>query len=35
VRLDVVKSDGPSEAEFVARSFEELTAYLLGETAPG
>jgi FMN hydrolase / 5-amino-6-(5-phospho-D-ribitylamino)uracil phosphatase len=30
VRLDVVKNDGPSEAEFVARSFEELTAYLLG-----
>jgi HAD superfamily hydrolase (TIGR01509 family) len=35
VRLDVVKSDGPSEAEFVARSFEELTAYLLGEAATG
>jgi putative hydrolase of the HAD superfamily len=35
VRLDVVKNDGPSEAEFVARSFEELTAYLLGEAAPG
>lgn len=28
VRLDVVRSGGPSEAEFVARSFEELTAYV-------
>ncbi len=28
VRLDVVRSGGPSEAEFVARSFEELTEYL-------
>jgi putative hydrolase of the HAD superfamily len=33
VRLDVVRSGGPSEAEFVARSYEELTEYLLrGET---
>ncbi|MEP6617810.1 MAG: HAD family hydrolase [bacterium] len=28
IRLDVVHDGGPSEAEFVARSFEELTAYL-------
>ena len=28
VRLDVLRDNGPSEAEFVARSFEELTAYL-------
>ena len=28
VRLDVVQKGGPSEAEFVARSYEELTAYL-------
>jgi putative hydrolase of the HAD superfamily len=28
VRLDVVRSGGPSEAEFVARSYEELTDYL-------
>ena len=28
VRLDVVRSGGPSQAEFVARSFEELTSYL-------
>ena len=28
IRLDVVRSGGPSEAEFVARSFEELTEYL-------
>jgi putative hydrolase of the HAD superfamily len=31
VRLDVVRSGGPSEAEFVARSFEELTEYLTGQ----
>jgi putative hydrolase of the HAD superfamily len=31
VRLDVVKQGGPSEAEFVARSFEELSEYLLGQ----
>ena len=31
VRLDVVRSGGPSEAEFVARSFEELTQYLRGQ----
>ena len=28
VRLDVVRSGGPSEGEFVARSFEELAAYV-------
>ena len=28
VRLDVVRKGGPSEAEFVARSFEELTEYV-------
>jgi HAD superfamily hydrolase (TIGR01509 family) len=28
IRLDVARSGGPSEAEFVARSFEELTAYV-------
>ncbi|MDB4878563.1 MAG: haloacid dehalogenase [Gemmatimonadetes bacterium] len=31
VRLDVVRAGGPSEAEFVARSFEELTAYLTAQ----
>ena len=29
IRLDVVRDGGPSEAEFVARTFEELTNYLL------
>lgn len=29
VRLDVVRDSGPSEAEYVARSFEDLTAYLV------
>lgn len=33
VRLDVVRSGGPSEAEFVARSFEELTGYLRAEAS--
>ena len=28
IRLDVVRDGGPSEAEFVARSFEELTEYV-------
>jgi putative hydrolase of the HAD superfamily len=28
IRLDVVRDGGPSEAEFVARTFEELTEYL-------
>jgi putative hydrolase of the HAD superfamily len=28
VRLDVVRSGGPSEGEFVAKSFEELTRYV-------
>jgi HAD superfamily hydrolase (TIGR01549 family) len=32
VRLDVVRNGGPSEAEFVARSFEELSAYVMGLT---
>ncbi len=32
VRVDVVKHGGPSEAEFVARSFEELSEYLLAQT---
>jgi putative hydrolase of the HAD superfamily len=31
VRLDVVRAGGPSEAEFVARSYEELTNYLTGQ----
>ena len=31
VRLDVVRSGGPSEAEFVARSYEELTDYVKRE----
>jgi HAD superfamily hydrolase (TIGR01509 family) len=29
IRLDVVRSGGPSAAEFVARSYDELTAYLV------
>jgi putative hydrolase of the HAD superfamily len=33
IRLDVVRDGGPSEAEFVARSFEELTSYLLTVTS--
>ncbi len=28
IRLDVIRDNGPSEAEFVARTFEELTNYL-------
>jgi len=28
IRIDVVREGGPSEAEFVARSFEDLTEYL-------
>ena len=31
IRLDVVRNGGPSEAEFVARSFDELRDYLLNE----
>jgi FMN phosphatase YigB (HAD superfamily) len=31
VRLDVVRTGGPSEAEFVARSYMELTDYLIGQ----
>ena len=34
VRIDVVRDSGPSEAEFVARSFEELSQYLLGQRVP-
>jgi putative hydrolase of the HAD superfamily len=30
-RLDVVRTGGPSEAEFVARSYGELTEYVMGE----
>lgn len=33
VRLDVVRAGGPSEAEFVARSFGELVEYLVKEGA--
>ncbi len=33
IRLDVVRTGGPSEAEFVANSYEELVEYLLGQTA--
>ena len=32
IRLDVVRNGGPSEAEFVARSFEELNDYLVGQS---
>lgn len=35
VRLDVLRDGGPSEAEFVARSFEELTSYLSSIPHPG
>lgn len=31
VRLDVVRSGGPSEGEFVARSFDELSDYLMAQ----
>ena len=31
VRVDFVRQSGPSAAEFVARSFEELTSYLLAQ----
>ena len=31
VRVDFVRQGGPSQAEFVARSFEELTQYLLSQ----
>jgi putative hydrolase of the HAD superfamily len=31
IRLDVVRQGGPSEAEFVARSFSELTDYLTAQ----
>jgi HAD superfamily hydrolase (TIGR01509 family) len=32
VRLDIVRAGGPSEAEFVARSYEELVDYLVRQT---
>ena len=35
IRLDVSRTRGPSEAEFVARSFEELSGYLSMKAAPG
>ena len=35
VRLDVARAGGPSEAEFVARSFQELTEYLNAQRARG
>ena len=31
IRLDIVRDSGPSAAELVARSFEELREYLLDE----
>jgi putative hydrolase of the HAD superfamily len=31
IRVDFVRQGGPSAAEFVARSFEELTLYLLAQ----
>jgi hypothetical protein len=30
IRVDFVKQNGPSAAEFVARSFGELTEYMAG-----
>ena len=33
IRADFVRDNGPSAGEFVARSFEDLTAYLLEEQA--
>lgn len=35
VRLDVVRQGGPSEGEFVARSYEELTDYLMTRRSAG
>ena len=35
IRLDVVRPGGPSEAEFVARSFGDLVEYLTSENAAG
>jgi FMN phosphatase YigB (HAD superfamily) len=34
IRLDVVRDGGPSEAEFVARSFEDLATYLMTSGSP-
>lgn len=31
IRLDVIRDSGPSEAEYVARSFEDLTQYVLAQ----
>jgi putative hydrolase of the HAD superfamily len=33
IRVDFIRQNGPSAAEFVARSFDELTAYLAGDRA--
>ena len=33
IRVDFVRQNGPSSAEFVARTFDELTEYLLGAAA--
>ena len=30
IRVDFVRQNGPSSAEFVARTFDELTEYLAG-----
>jgi FMN phosphatase YigB (HAD superfamily) len=35
VRLDVVRRSGPSEAEFVARSYDELTEYIKAQRTAG
>ena len=35
VRLDFVRTGGPSEAEFVARSYEQLTEYLMKSETRG
>jgi len=35
IRLDVFRDSGESEAEFVANSYEELAAYVLGEIGHG
>ena len=34
IRLDVVRTGGPSEGEYVARSYEALTEYLLTQGRP-
>ena len=35
VRLDVVRQGGPSEGEFVARSYEELTDHIMAQRSVG